>query len=93
MIQATEKDGWLIFNVRVVPKSSRSEIVGEMDGALKIKIAAPPVDGAANEELIRVLSKRFGLAKNAVEILTGQTSKQKQVRVSGANQADLLKLL
>ena len=93
MIQATEKDGWLIFNVRVVPKSSRSEIVGEMDGALKIKIAAPPVDGAANEELIRVLSKRFGLAKNAVEILSGQTSKQKQVRVSGANHADLLKLL
>jgi uncharacterized protein (TIGR00251 family) len=93
MIQATEKDGWLIFSVRVVPKSSRSEIVGEMGGALKIKIAAPPVGGAANAELIRILSKRFGLAKNAFEILSGQTSKQKQVRVSGANQADLLKLL
>lgn len=93
MIRITEKDGDLIFSVRVVPKSSRSEIVGEHDGALKIKIAAPPVNGAANAELIGVLSKQFGLAKNAFEILSGQTSKLKQVRVSGANHADLLKLI
>ena len=55
MIRFTERDGNLIFNVRVVPKSSKSEIVGELGGALKIKIKSPPIDGAANAELIRVL--------------------------------------
>ena len=92
MIQFTEKDGNLIFNVRVVPRASKSEIVGEHDGALKIRIAAPPVDGAANAELIRVLAKRFGAAKNAVEITGGHASKHKQVRISGISGADLLNL-
>ena len=93
MTQFTEKEGNLIFDVRVVPRASKSEIVGEMDGALKIRIASPPVQGAANEELIKVLSKKFGVAKSAVEILSGQTSKQKQVRVGGINQRDLLNLI
>ena len=93
MIQFTEKGDDLIFNVRVVPRASKSEIVGEHNGALKIRIAAPPVDGAANAELIKILSKRFGVTKNAVEITGGQTSKQKQVRISGVNHADLLNLI
>ncbi len=57
MIQYTEKDGDLIFAVRVIPKSSKSEIVGGMDGVLKVKINAPPIGGAANAELIKVLVK------------------------------------
>lgn len=93
MIQFTEKGDGLIFNVRVVPRASKSEIVGEFGGALKVRIAPPPVDGAANVELIKVLSKKFGVAKSAVEILSGQTSKQKQVRVGGINHADLLNLV
>ncbi len=93
MIQFTEKDGNLTFNVRVVPRASKSEIVGEHDGALKIRIAAPPVEGAANEELIKILSKRFGVAKSQLEIVGGQTSKQKQVRVSGINRENLLNLI
>ena len=93
MIQYTEKDGAFIFAVRVIPQSSKSEIVGEMDGALKVRIAAPPVDGAANEALMKVLSKKFGVAKSAVEILSGQTSKLKQVRVGGINHVDLLNLI
>ena len=92
MIHFIEKADGLVFNVRVVPRASTSEIVVEMDGALKVKIAAPPVDGAANAELIRVLSRKFGVAKSAVEILSGQTSKQKQVRVGGIDHADLLNL-
>ena len=75
MIRFVEKEGNLIFTVRVVPRASKSEIVGEHDGALKVRIASPPVDGAANEELIKFLSKTFGVAKSAVEILSGQTSK------------------
>jgi uncharacterized protein len=73
-----EKDGAIIFTVRVVPRASKSEIVGEMDGALKVRIASPPVDGAANAELIKVLAKNFGVAKSAIEIVGGQTSKTKQ---------------
>lgn len=93
MIQFTEKDGNLIFNARVVPRASKSEIVGDLDGALKIRIASPPVDGAANEELIKVLAKKLGIPKNAVEIVGGQTSKQKQIRISGINHADFLNLI
>ncbi len=57
----------MIFDVRVVPRASKSEIVGEHDGALKVRIASPPVDGAANEELIKVLSKKFGVPKSATK--------------------------
>ncbi|MEP6903679.1 MAG: DUF167 domain-containing protein [Actinomycetota bacterium] len=93
MIQLTEKDGSITFAVRVLPKSSRSEIVGEINGALKIKLNAPPVDGAANAELIKLLAKRLGVAKSAVEILSGHASRQKQIRVSGVNQTDVLNLI
>ncbi len=94
MIQFTEKDGNLIFAVRVVPRASKSEIVGEHNGALKIRIASPPVDGAANAELIKLLAKKFAVSKSAVEILSGQTSKTKQLKITGAKIerfADLLK--
>ena len=93
MIQFTEKDGNLIFNVRVVPRASKSEIVGEMGGALKVRIALPPVDGAANAKLVKILSKKFDVSKGAVEILTGQTSKVKQVKISGANRNALTDII
>ncbi len=89
MIKFTEKDGNLIFNVRVLPKSSKSEIIGEHDSALKIKIKSPPVDGAANAELIKVLSKYFNVSKSAVEILSGQTSKTKQIKIIGGKALNL----
>ena len=89
MLKFTRKDGNLIFSVRVLPKSSKSEIVGEHDGALKIKIKAPPVDGAANAELIKALAKFFDVPKSAVEILKGQTSKTKQIKIFGITAANL----
>lgn len=85
MIQFTEKDGELIFNVRVVPRASKSEIVGCYGGALKIRVASPPVGGAANAELIKILAKKFNVAKSAVEILSGQTSRAKQVKILGGS--------
>jgi uncharacterized protein (TIGR00251 family) len=93
VIQCTEKGDDLIFAVRVIPKSSKSEIVGEHDGALKIKINAPPVDDAANAELIKVLARRLKISKSAVEITSGQTSKRKQVRINGITRAALLNLI
>ena len=85
MFNFTEKDNAIIFNVRVIPRSSKSDIIGEYDGALKVKLNSPPVDGAANAELIKLLAKEFGVSKSRVEILSGNTSKQKQVKISGVD--------
>jgi uncharacterized protein len=76
-------EGEVVFKVQVVPRSSRSEVVGEHNGSLRIKIAAPPVDGAANEELIRVLAKTFNVSRSAVRIVSGQTGKVKQISIKG----------
>jgi uncharacterized protein (TIGR00251 family) len=92
MIRYTERDGALIFSVRVAPRASRSETAGEHDGALKVRVAAPPVEGAANEELARLLAKAFGVAARDVEIVAGHGSKTKVVRVYGAKAADLMRL-
>ncbi|HEX8396493.1 MAG TPA: DUF167 domain-containing protein [Pyrinomonadaceae bacterium] len=85
MIQFSEQNGAIVFTARVVPRASKSEIVGARDGALKIRLAAPPVEGAANEELIKTLAKYFDVSKSAVEIVSGETAKTKQIRVTGAN--------
>jgi uncharacterized protein (TIGR00251 family) len=83
MIDYTEKDGKLGFRVRVSPRASRSEVVGEQDGVLRVRVAAVPVDGAANEDLIRTLAKAFGVSQGAVEITAGLGSKLKHVSVTG----------
>jgi len=93
MIDYSEKDGGLTFNVQVVPRASRSEIVGEHNGALRVRIAAPPVDGAANEELIRILARAFAVKRMAIEITSGHAAKTKQVRVAGGTQTDLQRLV
>ena len=85
MINVAEKDGAIFFAVRVVPRASKSEIVGDYDGALKVRIASAPVDGEANAELIKLLAHTFDVSKSQVEIVTGQTSKTKQVKISGAD--------
>lgn len=89
MIQYSQQDCVLTFAVRVVPRASLSKIVGEHDGALRVRIAAPPVAGAANRELIKVLAKSFRLPQNAIEIVAGANSKSKTVRIQGANAARL----
>ena len=89
MIGYSEKDGKLIFKVRVVPGASRSDLVGEHDGALRIRIAAPPVDGAANDELVRLLARVFEVPRSAVAITGGHASKLKTVCVVGGRAAAL----
>jgi len=83
----------LTFPVIVAPRASRSEIVGEYDGALKVRIAAPPVEGAANRALQRLLAKIFKLPQNAVEIVAGSNSKRKVVRLKGADKVTLEQLI
>jgi len=82
----------ITFAVHVVPRASRSEIVGKHDGALKVRLAAPPVEGAANAELIRLLAKSLNLPQNAVEVISGFNSKRKIVRARGATDEQLEQL-
>jgi len=81
LIRVTETAQGITFNVRVVPRASRSEIAGEVDGALRVRLAAPPVDGAANRELIRVLAKELKVPQNSIDIVAGLASKSKTVSI------------
>jgi uncharacterized protein len=92
VIECTESGGALTFRVRVVPRASKSAFAGEHDGALKVRVAAPPVEGAANEELARLLAKGFGVPARDVEITSGHASKTKTVRVRGATAEQLRRL-
>ncbi len=89
MISYIDQNGALTFKVLVSPRSSCSQITGEHDGALRVRIAAPPVEGAANEELVRVLAKAFEVPRSAVEILSGHSSKRKSISIMGGVAAKL----
>ena len=69
--------------LHVQPRASRTELAGRFGDALKIRIAAPPVDGAANEELVRFLAETLGVRSGAVEIISGETGRRKTVEVRG----------
>jgi len=80
----SEENGVLRFKVRVVPRASHPGVAGEHDGALRVRVSAAPVDGAANEELIRILADVLRVPRRNIEITSGQTSKEKQIRVTGS---------
>ncbi len=78
-------EGRLTIHVKVIPRASKSELVGVLeDGSLKVKLAAVPEKGKANEELRQVLARAFGVSRNQVEIIAGETSPRKLVRVTHA---------
>jgi uncharacterized protein len=83
------KDG-AVLTVHVQPKASRTACVGIHGDALKIRIAAPPVDGAANEELIRFLARALSLPLAAVHIESGAGGRRKRVRLNGVNAAQVM---
>jgi len=83
VVEFKQSDGAITFAVRVVPRASKSAVVGEHEGALRVRVAAPPVEGAANDALIKFLAKEFGVPARDVEIRSGHTSKTKVVRVTG----------
>ena len=76
----TEKDGWVTFKCRAQPGASKSSISGLYGDALKITLKAPPVDGKANEELIKFLSKSLDIPKSYVSILSGETNRSKLIK-------------
>ena len=82
-IKLIEKDGAVRFEVFAKPRAKKSRIVGARAEALEIALAAPPVDGAANDELIRVLGEALEVPRRSLEIVRGQSSQKKLVAVTG----------
>jgi uncharacterized protein (TIGR00251 family) len=86
-MKVDEQPGLVIFRVRVLPRASRDEIVGEHQGGLKIRLTAPPVDDRANEALRRLLASRLKVPRAAVRIAAGERSRTKRVEVYGVTAA------
>lgn len=89
MIDVIEKDGSIVFTARVIPRASRSEIGGEMDGAVKVRVSSPPVDGAANTEIVKLFAKALRVPRSAVAIVAGAASRTKRIRVDGVTAEQL----
>ena len=88
-LAVVERDGGVQFAVKAVPGSSRERIVGLYGDALKVRLAAPPVDGKANQALQVWLAASFGLRQKQVELLSGQTSRTKVWALHCADEAEL----
>ncbi len=82
-----DTDAGLTLRVRVQPRASRDALSGEREGALVVRLAAPPVEGAANEALARFLGKALGVAPSAVRVVRGATGRTKVVSVAGVDAA------
>ncbi len=83
-------DGAVVFTAKVVPGSSRTAICGLLGGMLKMKVSAAPEKGRANRCVVDYLTKRLGLKKNDVRIVSGQTRAIKDIRISGLSAEQLL---
>ncbi len=83
----------VVLRLHVIPKSSRTSVCGIHGDALKIKVQAPPVDGAANKAVQKFLAKTLKVAKSSVQILSGASSRQKEFLIKGINFNDLHPLL
>jgi uncharacterized protein (TIGR00251 family) len=87
------RDGGVRFAVRVVPRASRSAVEGVHGDALKVRLAAPPVDGAANEALVALLADALGVRPRAVRIVHGTTARTKVIEVDGVEAAAVRRLV
>lgn len=80
-IPQTHVKGGIVIEVKVQPRSSRREIVGTVGNVIRVKLTAPPVGGAANEQLIELLSEEFGVRKSDITILRGESSTRKTIKL------------
>jgi len=89
MIDVRDVDGGATLRVRLVPRAARDEVAGERDGALVVRVTAPPVEGAANAALARLLARRLGLAPSSLSVARGERTRDKVLLVSGVTAGDL----
>ena len=92
-LRCTERDGRCTFGVRVQPRASRDAVVGVHEGALKIALRAPPVDGEANAALLAFLAGQLGVPRKALALVRGATGRSKVVSAVGVSAAQLEALL
>lgn len=85
--------GGAAFSVKVAPRASSNAIIGVENQALKVRLTAPPVDGAANQALVKLLAKTLGVAKGRVVITAGEKSREKKVLVQGLEPAEVISRL
>ena len=83
----------IFLKIHLLPRASRNEICGLHGDALKIKVTAPPVEGKANRALQRFIAKKLNLAASQIEIMAGQRSREKILRISGISRAAVEKAL
>lgn len=81
------------LTVHVVPRAKATEVAGRHGNAVKIRLAAPPVNGAANDELVRFLAERLGVPRSAVTITAGHAGRRKSVKITGIETAAALRAL
>jgi len=93
MSWARETPDGLVIEVRVVPRAARNEIAGFTGGALRIRLTAPPVEGKANQSLVKFLAARFGVRRGNVRILAGGTSRNKRVLIEGQRREPIARLV
>jgi uncharacterized protein (TIGR00251 family) len=89
MIALTEHAEGCVLPVRAQPGARRAGVLGEQAGALKVAVTAPPEDGRANEALRGLLREVLGLKRSQVELLSGQTSRDKRFLIRGMDRAEL----
>ncbi len=89
MIPVRRDGGALSFEVAVQPRSLKAAVQGERSGALRVRLTAPPVDGAANKQSVEVLAKAFRIPKSTVEIVSGASSRRKRIRIGCGDPAAL----
>jgi len=89
-LQLSERPGAVRFDVRVRPRASRTAILGTRERALHVALAAPPVDGEANAELVRAISSALGVPTRDVSIVAGERGRRKVVEVRGLDSATVL---
>jgi uncharacterized protein (TIGR00251 family) len=92
VIEISERDGSIVFAVRVTPRASRDAIEGEYQGALRVRLTAPPVEGRANDALRRLLAAHLNVPVSAVRIVGGEKSRNKRVAVAGVTRAQVISL-
>ena len=78
------------LEIRVIPRAGRSGFAGLRDGALLVKLAAAPVDGAANDELVALLSRTLKIPKRDITIVSGERSRTKRIRIAGVDREQAL---
>ncbi len=81
----------MVLKVYLQPKSSKNEVVGPYRDGVKVKVTAPPVEGKANEALIRFLAKELGVPPSCIEIIRGEHSREKTLKISGNMDQELMK--